>query len=232
MFYVISDLHGYPFNKFKELLQKVKFSDNDFLFVLGDVIDRGTDGIKYLKWLILQDNAELILGNHEAMMLTCSFLFDEVNQDNIKGLSVEKLDLLINWLRNGASQTLESLHQASPNERKNIIEYLINAPLYDYITVEGKDYLLTHSGLGHFEKDKKLSDYSYDDILWNRPSISDRYFENITTIFGHTPTFCYGEKYKGKIIKTDTWINIDVGAGYGYAPVMLRLDDMVQFSAI
>lgn len=232
MIYVISDLHGYPFNKFEELLQEAKFTDNDFLFVLGDVIDRGTDGIKYLQWFMLQNNAELILGNHEAMMLTCSFLFDEVDEDSIERLSVEELELLMNWQRNGASQTLESLHQMRPTERKYIIEYLIDAPLYEYLTVEGKDYLLTHSGLGHFENDKILSDYSYDDILWNRPSIGDRYFENITTIFGHTPTFCYGEKYKGKIIKTDTWVNIDVGAGYGYAPIMLRLDDMVQFSVI
>ena len=51
MFYVISDLHGYPFEKFQELLKKAEFTDADYLFVLGDVIDRGMDGIKYLKWL-------------------------------------------------------------------------------------------------------------------------------------------------------------------------------------
>ena len=37
------------------------------------------------------------------------------------------------------------------------------------------------------------------------------------------------EKYSGKIIKTDTWINIDVGTGYGYSPILLRFDDMKEF---
>ena len=46
MIYVISDLHGYPFEKFKILLEKAEFSNNDFLFILGDVIDRGIDGTK------------------------------------------------------------------------------------------------------------------------------------------------------------------------------------------
>ena len=41
MIYVISDLHGYPFDKFMALLKKAGFSENDFLYVLGDVVDRG-----------------------------------------------------------------------------------------------------------------------------------------------------------------------------------------------
>ena len=41
MIYVISDLHGYPFERFTALLKEVDFSENDFLYVLGDVVDRG-----------------------------------------------------------------------------------------------------------------------------------------------------------------------------------------------
>ena len=46
------------------MLNRVGFSDDDFLFVLGDVIDRGEDGIKILKWMMSQSNMELIMGNH------------------------------------------------------------------------------------------------------------------------------------------------------------------------
>ena len=42
----------------------------------------------------------------------------------------------------------------------------------------------------------------------------------------------YGEGYRGKILKTRTWIDIDVGAGYGMEPVLLRLDDMQEFQNI
>lgn len=44
MTYVISDLHGYPLEKFKKLLEKADFSGDDFLYILGDVVDRNGDG--------------------------------------------------------------------------------------------------------------------------------------------------------------------------------------------
>ena len=50
------------------------------------------------------------------------------------------------------------------------------------------------------------------------------------TIFGHTPTFSFGDEYEGKIIKTDTWIDIDVGTGFGREPVLLRLPSSSSFN--
>lgn len=230
MIYVISDLHGYPFDKLLELLNKANFTKNDYLFILGDLIDRGMYGTEYLKWLLYQENVELFLGNHEAMLLSCSFLFEEVNEENLQNLTSESLELLANWKDNGAKWTLEGFYAMEQDDRISIIEYLREAPLYEIVSVNNKDYLLTHSGLGGFEEGKKISVYSADELLWNRPKLSDRYYDNITTIFGHSPTFMYGKEYSGKIIKTDTWINIDVGTGYGYSPVLLRLDDMKEFS--
>lgn len=229
MVYVISDLHGYDFDKFHKLLGRVDFSKDDYLFILGDVIDRGKDGIKYLNWLLVQDNVQLILGNHEAMLLSCGFLFEEITEDSVQGLTLEDLELLSTWKENGAKWTLEGIYGIEQDDRISIIEYLREAPLFEIISVNGKDFLLTHSGLGSFEKGKKISAYSAEDLLWNRPKLSDRYFESVITVFGHTPTFVYGEQHSGKIIKTDTWINIDAGAGYGYSPVLLRLDDMKEF---
>lgn len=37
MIYVTSDIHGYPFEKFRKMLESVNFSADDFLYVLGDV---------------------------------------------------------------------------------------------------------------------------------------------------------------------------------------------------
>ena len=56
MDYVISDLHGYPLDKFKALLDKVKFSNSDMLYILGDVIDRNGDGgIELLRYIMAQE---------------------------------------------------------------------------------------------------------------------------------------------------------------------------------
>ncbi len=227
--YAISDLHGYPFEKFKKLLKKADFSSEDYLFVLGDVIDRGIDGITYLKWLMVQPNAELILGNHEAMMLSCDFLFDEVSEESIARLTSTKFKLLETWKENGAEKTLEGLSAVRASERKYILEYLREAPLYESFDIEDKHFILTHSGLGNYSEEKRLSDYSVEDLLWNRPKITDKYKDGTITVFGHTPTFTYGNEYNGRMVKTDTWINIDVGVGWGYSPLLLRLDDLKEF---
>ena len=42
--YVTSDLHGLPLADLKRLLNMVNFNDDDWLFILGDVIDRQNDG--------------------------------------------------------------------------------------------------------------------------------------------------------------------------------------------
>lgn len=229
MIYVTSDLHGYPLEQIKDMLNRVGFSDDDFLFVLGDVIDRGEDGIKILRWMMSQPNMELILGNHEAMMLSCEFLFDEITEESISKLTGSKLDSYLNWERNGARPTINALYSIITNEIKYILEYLHEAPLYETVSVAGKDFLLTHSGIDNFNKNKKLSEYSKDEFLWNRPKIDDRYFDDIMTVFGHTPTIYYGEEYKGKVVVTDTWIDIDAGTSCGFTPMLLRLDDLKEF---
>lgn len=99
----------------------------------------------------------------------------------------------------------------------------------EVVDVSEKRYLLVHAGLGHFSKDKRLSEYSPDELYWTRPHINDKYFKNTTTIFGHTPTEFYGPEYTGRMLKTKTWIDIDTGAAYGNAPMILRLDDEQPF---
>lgn len=229
MQYVCSDLHGFSIEKFKKMLDSVGFNTFDFLWVLGDVIDRGPDGIKILKWLMAQSNAQLILGNHEAMLLACDFLFDEITEDSISNLTGTKLNTYATWVSNSGQPTLNALSSMRNSEIKYILEYLRAAPLYKTLTVNNRDFVLTHSGLGSFQKNKKLSEYSNVDLLWNRPSLSRDYYKDATVVFGHTPTVYYDEKFKGKAIKTDTWIDVDVGAGLGLNPMLLRLDDLKEF---
>lgn len=234
MIYVISDLHGYPLKKLKKLLEKVDFGENDFLYILGDVVDRNGDGgVEILTWLLSQPNVQLILGNHEAMLLACEFLFDEITEESISSFDSEKMELLTNYQLNGGDVTLKALsklNKESPETVADILDYLHDAPLYEAVTAGGKDYFLVHSGIDDFEKDKKISEYPADAFIWAWPELEDEYFYDITTVFGHTPTKCYGEEYNNKIIKTRTWIAIDMGAGDGVTePVLLRLDDMAEF---
>ena len=230
MVYVISDLHGFPHDLFLKLLEAAGFCGKDFLYILGDVIDRNGDGgVNTLCWLLEQPNVQLILGNHESMLLSCEFLFDEVTDTNIDNLSVEKLELLNTYMLNGGNATLSSLRKLDKEMRADILEYLHEALLYDAVTAGNRDYLLVHAGLENFAQNKRIASYSADELIWKSPRIDEMYYNDITVVFGHTPTFSYGEAFRGRIIKTSTWIDIDTGAGYGEKPVLLRLDDLHEF---
>lgn len=229
MVYVTSDWHGYPLEKIKELFSKANFSQDDYCFVLGDVIDRGGDGVKLLEWLMLQPNIQLILGNHETFLLSNLFLFNEVNEDTINQLNSEQIELFQNWMENGGRVTVDALRKLPKDTRADIVDYVMEAPLYESISVNGKDFLLTHSALDNFEKCKSLTDYSEHDFLWHRASLEEKFYDDVICVFGHTPTALYGSKYRGKILKTDSWIDIDTGASGGFPPALLRLDDMKEF---
>lgn len=236
MIFAVSDLHGYPLEKFKRLLRKAGFSNEDFLYVLGDVIDRNGDGgIETLLWLSEQPNAQLILGNHEAMLMACEFSFSEITDESIGKLTAEKLEILNTYMKNGGGvtlKTLRKLNREAPDTVSCIFDYLRDAPLYEAVTAGERDFLLLHSGINNFDKTKKLSQYSADDFLWTWTEIGKTYFDDVIMVFGHTPTVLYDKKYEGKILKTKTWIDIDAGAGFGQEPVLLRLDDLKEFRLI
>ena len=232
MIYVTSDLHGYPLERFRALLAKADFSEEDYLFILGDVIDRNHQGgVDTLKWLLYQPNAELLLGNHEAMLLSCAFLFDEITEASVNAVTARDMHLLSVWQRNGAEPTIRALRETDPETRADILDYLREAPLYETVSAGGRDYLLVHSGLGGYRADKRIGEYTEDDLLWTRPSLTDRYSDRFTTVLGHTPTGYYSPDHRGRMLRTDTWIDIDTGAASGLPPMLLRLDDLQPFYA-
>lgn len=150
MTYVISDLHGYPLEKLKKLLKKANFSSDDFLYILGDIIDRNGDGgVGILLWLLEQVNVQLILGNHEAMLLSCDFVFDEITEDSINAISSEKIELLNNYMLNGGNATLKALRNLPKNSQQDILDYLRDCPLYEAVTANEKDFILVHSGFNN-----------------------------------------------------------------------------------
>lgn len=64
MDYCISDIHG-EYELLCRLLEKIKFSPSDRLFVLGDMIEKGNYSVKVLQLLSSLPNAFCIQGNHE-----------------------------------------------------------------------------------------------------------------------------------------------------------------------
>jgi len=230
MKYVTSDLHGYPLEKFKHLLEQAGFGKGDELYVLGDVIDRNGDGgIEMLRWMIKQPEIHFLRGNHEDMLLKSLFLFEESSPAYV---SRSQYSAFSCWVWNGGEPTINSLRELKKNNPAafdEIISYLQKAPVYRELTVDGRRYILTHGGIGNYEQGRPLDSYEDDDFIWFRPDIDTEYGDDAKVICGHTPVFLFGEEYAGRPLVRETWIDIDTGAAYGVHPTILRLEDERAF---
>ena len=66
MIYAVSDLHG-CYDKYRNMLEKIHFSETDTLYILGDVVDRGDGGIRILQDMAARRNVIPIKGNHDFL---------------------------------------------------------------------------------------------------------------------------------------------------------------------
>ena len=225
MIYVSSDWHGCAPEKIQRLLAMAEFSESDYLFVLGDVIDRGEHGVAHLKWLMEQPNVALLLGNHEAMMLQCRFALE----DDTREYTEAQTRVLRRWLDNGGHPTLDGLSCLSYRHATALLDQVEQTPLYVFVEVKGQRYLLTHSGLGNFHPDKPIEQYTERELLWHRPEWEDSYFPDTVLVFEHTPARYMHPMAADGVLRTKTWIDIDTGAAMGKEPTLLCLDSMEEF---
>ena len=91
MNYVTSDIHGCR-REFEALLKKIKFSSQDTLYIIGDMIDRGPDSMGVLKIMASNSNIYPVAGNHEFIMMSVlPRLMLEITEDNITSVLTEEL---------------------------------------------------------------------------------------------------------------------------------------------
>lgn len=199
--YVISDIHGYQ-NRFFDVLQKAEFDwNNDELYVLGDIIDRGPHSQEMLEWAMEETpkNIHFLLGNHEDMAY--------------RGLSIVRDYGDISnyiyddpWSWNGGYKTLDDCREARGSDWcHKVARWIQKLPIYYTLEINDKKFLLIHAGLA---KDIRMCDdyieHGRNDqveipgigkvwsqhLLW----IRERWFYNKEDypydyiIFGHSPT--------------------------------------------
>ncbi|WP_456028684.1 metallophosphoesterase [Ruminococcus sp.] len=66
MTYAISDIHG-CYEEYIKLIEKIEFSDNDTLYILGDICDRGEKPMEIYYDIMARDNVIPLFGNHEHL---------------------------------------------------------------------------------------------------------------------------------------------------------------------
>ena len=72
--YVVGDIQG-CFEEFKKGLELIKCqSSKDFLWITGDLVNRGPDSLKVLEYVYkIKNSVHIVLGNHDLHYLNCFF---------------------------------------------------------------------------------------------------------------------------------------------------------------
>ena len=214
--YVLSDLHG-QYNKFMDMLKLIKFNDNDKMYILGDIFDRGPDPLKILDYIICKKNIDFIPGNHEYMFLEFYNTYDA------------RL-----WSYNGGRTTMTQLMKRGEDYLKALYDYLTKLPL---VKVHDK-FILTHAGLylpknqNQYTLQEILSLQNAEFNLWSRSNINnERQYKDYTVICGHTPTlYVDPDQYQMSIVRRKGTIYIDCGATFSDGRLAcLRLEDNKEF---
>ncbi|HEV8581948.1 MAG TPA: symmetrical bis(5'-nucleosyl)-tetraphosphatase [Thermoanaerobaculia bacterium] len=101
--YAIGDVHG-CFETLKGLLHQIAFDpQQDRLWFVGDLVNRGPRSLEVLRWAVEQgDRIVVVLGNHDLHLLARAAGVAEVKKrDNLEAvLSAADRDDLLEWLRN------------------------------------------------------------------------------------------------------------------------------------
>lgn len=224
MIYVMSDIHG-CYDKYQKMLKKINLSKADTLYILGDVVDRGPNGMRILLDIARSDNVILLRGNHDqqaAILLSNLYMLDE------KNCPKELVELYGIWLSDGGKKTLSEYLSLTDEERKTVIEVLKNSLVAKEIKINGKIFLMAHTVPGA----NRICDYekwSIDEYIWGEPDYEEVYFADKYIITGHTPTEFISQELKGKIWMGNKHIAIDCGAVFGNSLGCLCLDTFEEF---
>ena len=208
MFYIISDIHG-EFDLFIKLLKTINFNENDKMIICGDIIDKGPNSIKLLKYIKNKSNMIFLLGNHEYEFLK---YYSKVMSEVEDGFN--------------SDEVLTKLNNYFPKEVDLLtwedINFLEDAPFY----YESSDYICVHAGV-KLNENKEIIDLNKIDVntfLYDRRTKEETFeIKNSKCVFyGHTPTsyicnepkilaYCRPNITKSYSIKSFYKIHLDCG---------------------
>ena len=224
--YCMSDIHN-DYDSFVEMLNKISFSPQDKMYIVGDVFDRGMKPAELYREIRQHDNIHVLRGNHDQWVM------EYIHNYYGKGVKNSYYYNTFEYLQ----------EQASEEEIIEIADWIAALPFYEIVTVNGKRYQLAHARTD--AEPEKVSDsssflmgYDIDYIHFLREGLADT---DYISVCGHIPTANIRAMVRERqVVPHRVWSNykgnvfiIDCGNGYrgevGRALGCLRLDDNLCF---
>lgn len=202
--FAISDIHGCVRTFKKLVLDEIKLSKADTLYLLGDYINKGPDSKGVIDFIFeLKNkgfNLHCLRGNHEQYL--------------IDGLMYSWEEIA--FLNRGGRETLTSFGVDTIRDiPKKYLDFIKALPFY----IEIEKYLLIHAGLNFDLTDPYKDDFSMLNIRKMEVDLDKTGGKNI--IHGHVP-IPYQDIQDSLDFKNHH-ISIDAGCVYDHIPVLNHL---------
>lgn len=187
---VVGDIHG-TYKTFQKLLRNFPGQQ---ICIVGDLVDRGPSSVDVVQFVMdNQDRIKCVRGNHEEMMI-----------DFYRNGARESMGEI--WFINGGKRVYDSYKYKHPQKLERHLTFLESLPYYiefpELKNKEGRYLVVSHSVIINENIEACVENQS---IIWGRrfpeKDVSKGKWFNI---FGHTPIETPNI--------TDWWANIDTGS--------------------
>lgn len=215
----ISDVHAY-LDDFKSLLKKCSYDpDADFLFILGDIIEKGTHNIEtlnYVQHICQNPKAIFIQGNNDTMPYHMAFKDDKARfLSRLQSRPVNTFTQMAETLGiSDFTENFEQKRQKVTDAYKSQLDFLRSAPL----AIETKDFIFVHAAIEN-RPDWENSDPRV--VQAQHWFLRHQHQQPKTVICGHYPTYNFrrGNCSNLPIFDTEKRI-IDIDGGMGTKSAM------------
>jgi serine/threonine protein phosphatase 1 len=201
---IIGDVHGH-YEGLNLLLEAIAPGNDDQVYFLGDLIDRGPDSAKVVN-LVQQHGYISLLGNHEQLML------DAFSNGQPASAALQA------WLYSGGRATVNSYGDSTCMLEHR--DWFRTLPTY----LDLGDIWLVHAGVN---PKLPLNLQTQHDFCWIRDdfhSMTQPYFADKLIITGHTITFTLPKVLPGELAQGCGWLDIDTGAYHPKSGWLTGLD--------
>lgn len=212
---VISDIHGH-LDRFKELLDKVNYTSNDYLIILGDFVEKGDqvlDTIHYVRELDQNDKTYVLAGNCEWAMMALLEIPELANEvpKYLKRVSANGCirEVVNQYHLYDGHETILGAQKKIREELKEELKYLSTLP----VSLKFNDFLFVHAGI---ERRKDYENSSLSSLLEMQQFYKHGHVLDEIVVVGHLPTSNYDDHYINNHILIDLdkkVICVDGGTG-------------------